>query len=511
MEEYCRHVKGPLAGRRFRLSRWQRELVRNLFGWKDRNGHRRYRFVWLEVPRKAGKTSLAAAIGLYMLLIDPEPAAEIVVAAGDSKQASILFDIARGMVLGDRDLSAVCKAYRRSIVYKDSYFQILSSNQETKCGANLSCLLFEEVQVQPSRDLHDTLITCMAARNQPLTVYIATAGWDRNSLAWELHDYAIKVRDGVIDDDTWLVIIYGAGRDDDWTNPRIWVRAHPGLGCTVAVATLERECHRAIATPGFLNSFRRHYLNIWLDNGSNWLDMAKWDACATSSVNPAALLGRECWVGLDLSTTTDLTALVAVFPEEDGGYSVLPFAFCPSERILERSRRDRVDYLVWRDQGHILATEGNVVDHAAIRHRILELADDYCIRELVFDRWNSSMLISQLMDDGVTCVPVSQGARSLNGAVRELERVVANRTLRHDGHPVLRWCAGNTVVEENAYGEVRPAKNRSADRIDLIVATLMPLSRFVGPGAARGLRPPNTLAAPTASRREPSVAAAGEA
>lgn len=244
-EEYCRHVKGERARERLVLEPWQRDLVEQLFGWKRPDGTRKHRFLWLEVPRKAGKTSLAAAVGLYMLMCDPERGAEIVVAAGDADQAGICFAIARQMVEADLDLSAVCKLYRRSIVYKDGYFQVISAKHETKHGANISCLILDEVHVQPTRDLHDTLITSMGARRQPLVLYITTAGYDRASLCWELHDYACKVRDGIVDDPSWLVRIFAADPEADWTDAAVWRKAHPGLGVSVAETFLAQECERA--------------------------------------------------------------------------------------------------------------------------------------------------------------------------------------------------------------------------------------------------------------------------
>jgi phage terminase large subunit-like protein len=221
IQEFCRHVKGPMAGQRLRLEPWQYDVIAKLFGCKRANGLRRYRYVWLEVPRKAGKSTLAAAIGLYMLMVEPEPGAEIVIAAANAEHANICFNIARDMVNGDPDLSAVCKVHRRGIAYKDAYLHVVSSRHETIHGRNISCLLFDDVYLQTGRDLHDALITSMAARSQPLTLYVTSAGRERSSLAWELHEYAAKVKTGVINDPAWLVSIFGANAEDDWTDPEV--------------------------------------------------------------------------------------------------------------------------------------------------------------------------------------------------------------------------------------------------------------------------------------------------
>lgn len=478
IENYCRHVKGQWAGQLFVLEAWQRELVRALFGWKRADGTRKHRMLWLEVPRKAGKTSLAATIALYMLLVDPEPGGEIVSAAGDADQASICFKIAQGMVLSDPDIESVCQLYRRSIVYKDGYYQVVSAKHETKHGANLSCCLFDEIHVQRTRDLFDVLATSMGARQQPLMICTTTAGWDRTSITWELHEYACKIRDGIVDDPSWLVRIFAADDDADWTNPKVWRAAHPGIGVSVSETFLQGECNRAKETPGFVNSFRRLYLNVWTEGESRWLDMNRWDAC-DAPVNLAALHGRECKGGLDLSTTTDLTALVLVFRDDDGVYDLLPYFWCPAEGIKQRSRKDRVPYDTWRDQGFLIATPGDTVDYEAIRHQLRELPQIYRITEIGYDRWNSSMLVNALVEDGANMCPVGQGTASLNAPCREFERAIAAGKVRHGGNPVLRWMAANTVVEMNAAGDIKPHKAKSSERIDGIAATLTALNRFI--------------------------------
>jgi phage terminase large subunit-like protein len=461
------------------LAPWQRRLVASLYGWRRPDGRRRYRYLWLEAPCKSGKTTLAASIALYMLFVDPEPAADIVIAAADQQQALICFAIAKGMIERDPDLAASCRILKNAIVYKDARLRIVSSRAEHKHGENISCIIFDELHLQNSRMLHDALVTGMAARSEPLVLSLTTAGWDQTSLAWEQHRYASRVQDGRINDPTWLVSIWAAQADADWTDPEVWRAAHPGLGITITEEFLRQECQRAKAMPGFVNSFRRLYLNIWTEKASAWLDMRKWDACGETTIAAHELIGRKCYAGLDLSSTSDLTALVLVFPDKDGGCTVLSFPFCPDEALSERSRKDRVDYRYWADQGFIDATPGNVVDHSAIRATIHSLAELYHIEEIAFDRWNASMLMTELMADGFSCVPVPQTAGVMNAPVRALERLVMTGTLRHGGHPVLRWCAANTVVEMNASGDLKPTKSKSIERIDLVVALLIALSRHL--------------------------------
>lgn len=479
VEEYCSHVKGPLTGQPLRLAAWQRKLVCNLFGWQRADGRRRYRYVWLEAPRKSGKTTLAAALGLYMLVVDPEPGAEIVIAAADTKQAMICFGIATEMIARDPDLSSLCRVHKHVISYKDAHLRIVSSRAEQKHGENISCLIFDELHLQPSRVLHDALVTSTAARRDPLVLYLTTAGWDPTSLAWEFHTYARRIQDGVIADPSWLVALFGAEPDADWTDPRVWADSHPGLGVSVAEEFLRQECARALQTPGFIRSFRRLYLNTWCEKSSIWLDIKQWDACADPPVAVDGLAGRECYAGLDLSSTSDLTALVLVFPDADGGCTVLPFAFCPETVLVERTRKENVAYLEWFEQGYLIATPGNVVDYKALLAKIRELAEIYQIVEIAYDRWNASMLVNELTADGFACVPVPQTPTAMNGPMRELERLAVEGILRHGGHPVLRWCASNTAVEMSASGDIKPARGKSLEKIDLMVALLMALSRHV--------------------------------
>ncbi|MBK8175738.1 MAG: hypothetical protein IPK66_10880 [Rhodospirillales bacterium] len=263
IQEFCRHVKGPRAGERLRLEPWQHDVVCRLFGWKRPDGLRRNHYAWLEMPRKAGKSTFAAAIALYMLMVDPEPSAEIIIAAANAEHANICFNLARAMIEQDPDLAAVCSVSKRRIVYKDAYMRVVSSRNEASHGRNISCLIFDDVCLQGTRELHDTLITSMAARAQPLTVYLTSAGSERTSLGWELHDYATKVASGQIDDTAWLVRTFGASPDDDWTDPAVWRKAHPGIGVSVSEDFIQQECLRAQQTPGFIASFRQLYLNVW--------------------------------------------------------------------------------------------------------------------------------------------------------------------------------------------------------------------------------------------------------
>lgn len=479
--ELLHHVKGEWGGQPLELDEWQAEqIVRPLFGWKRKDGTRKYRQVYVEIPRKNGKTTLAAGIGLYLLFADGEVGAEVYSAAADRDQAAIAFDLAASMVAAEPALANRAKVYRRSIVVEStgSSYKVLSADARTKHGFNAHGIIFDELHAQPNRELYDVLHTSTGARRQPLEFYITTAGvYDKHSICWELHEYAEKVRDGVIEDEAFLGVIFAADKDDDYTDPDVWKKANPGLGTSVKPEYLKAEAERAKELPSYQNTFRRLHLNQWTEQVTRWLDMDLWDECE-DRVDEAELLGRECFGGLDLSTTTDIAAWVLVFPGEDGRYDVLPRFFIPDEAILRRSRRDGVPYDVWERQGLVTATEGDVVDYMAIRQQVNEDAQRFKLREVAFDPWNATQLATQLgEEDGLAMLQVRQGYQSLNEPTKELEKRVTDGRIRHGGNAVLRWMASNVAIKTDPAGNIKPDKGKSTERIDGIVALVMALSR----------------------------------
>ncbi len=480
-ERFLRHGKGEWAGQPFRLMDWQRDdIIRPLFGWKRPDGTRRYRRVYVEIPRKNGKSHLAAGVGLYLTFADNEPGAEVYSAASDREQAAIVFDIARAMVETEPALSARSEVYRRSIVIPrtGSSYKVLSADVGTKHGLNAHGVIFDELHTQPTRDLWDVLKTSMGARRQPVLFVMTTAGYDRTSICWEIHEYAAKVRDGIVPDDSLLPVIYAANREDDWTDPAVWARANPGLGQTIKVEYVREECATARETPAYQNTFRRLQLNQWTEQATRAIDMDAWEACG-AAVNAEALAGCECFAGLDLSSTTDISALVLVFKRPEGRFEVLPFFWIPRDNLAQRVRRDGVPYDAWVRDGFIEATEGNVIDYDVIRARINALRKTYRIKEIAIDRWNATQLMTQLGSDGFTVVPFGQGWVSMSGPTKELLRLIVSAKLAHGGNPVLRWMASNLAVKHDAKENLWPVKDESSGRIDGIVALIMGLGRAV--------------------------------
>jgi phage terminase large subunit-like protein len=323
-----------------------------------------------------------------------------------------------------------------------------------------------------------------------LTVVTTTAGFDRHSLCWELWDYAHKVQAGIIADDSFLPVLFEADEADDWKDPATWAKAHPGYGVTISHDYFAAECAKAQATPGYENSFRRLLLNQWTEQDSRWLAMDAWDGCRGEL---PALEHAEAWAGLDLASTTDITALVLAIPHGDK-LVLVPHFWIPEERIRDRVRRDRVPYDVWVRDGLITATPGAVTDYDRIRDDVQRIAERYRIREIAFDRWNATQLSTQLAGDGFEMVGFGQGFASMSAPAKELERRIVGRELIHDGNPVLRWMVANVTVSQDPAGNLKPDKAKSTERIDGVVAACMAIGRWQvaqaeqpSPYAERGL------------------------
>ena len=381
---YCRHTVGAQAGRPFILTGWQADLVRQIFGWKRTDGTRRYRIVWLEVGRKNGKTTFAAAIAAYLTIADGEPAAQVYSIAGNAEQARLVFDDATRMVLANPELHAPpgpVEVFKTALYVPKtgSSFKPLTGKAATKHGLNPSAVVGDEVHVWKDREQYDVMQTAVGARRQPLQIYITTAGYDRNSICWELHDTAVKVRDGVLDLPYFLPVIYAADPEDDWTDPAIWRKANPNLGVSISEEYLAEQCAAAKAVPAQENVFKRLHLNIWTDAASRWLHTADWDAGAAIPLTPEALQtldGAACYSGLDLARVSDLSALAHWFPPGNPlapeHWVVLSRFWCPEDDITRRSKALRAPYDVWAREGFIATTPGNTTDFAFIEQAILE-------------------------------------------------------------------------------------------------------------------------------------------
>ena len=428
-------------------------------------------------------SELAAAVALYMLCADHEEGAEIYGCANDRQQASIVFDVARDMVIQApvlRERIRIIESQKRLVYLPTrSIYQALSSEVASKYGYNVHACIFDELLGQSNRKLYETMTQGSgAARKQPLNFVITTAGSDRTSICYEVHRKALDIIEGRKRDPTFYPVVYSAPDTADWTDPMVWKAANPSLGRTVDMEYYKARCDSARENPAEEIQFRQFHLCQWTNTSVRWMPMHKWDACE-ENFTEADLDGRACYAGLDLSSTSDLTAFVLVFPPtlSDDHFRVLPYFWLPDETLELRVRRDHVMYDVWKKQGYIFTTEGNVVHYGYIEDFIRRLGERFEIREIAYDRWNASMMVQALQDDGFTMVPFGQGYRDMSNPTKDLMRLVLDGSIRHNGHPVRRWCIDNVFVRSDPAGNIKIDKEKSTEKVDGAVALVMALDR----------------------------------
>lgn len=479
------HTKGTWAGKPFKLLDWQEQIIRDLFGTVKPNGYRQFNTAYIEIPKKNGKSELAAAVALLLCCGDGEQRAEIYGCAADRGQATIVFDVAADMVRMCPALNKRCKILtsQKRILFAptNSFYQVLSAEAYSKHGFNIHGVVFDELHTQPNRKLFDVMTKGSGdARMQPLYFLITTAGTDTHSICFETHQKALDILEGRKIDPTFYPVIYGAGDTEDWTDPKVWLKANPSLGETIGMDKVEAACESAKQNPGEENSFRQLRLNQWVKQSVRWMPMDKWDACAYP-VNEEMMEGRVCYGGLDLSSTTDLTSFCLVFPpeDEDEPYYVLPYFWVPEDTLELRVKRDHVPYDLWHRQGYLETTEGNVVHYGYIEKFIERLGERFNIREIAFDRWGAVQMIQNLEGMGFTVVPMGQGFASMSPPTKELMKLTLEKKLAHGGHPVLRWNMDNIFIRTDPAGNIKADKAKSTEKIDGAIACIMALDRAI--------------------------------
>lgn len=484
IESLC-HTKGTWAGKRFELMDWQEQIIRDLFGILKPNGYRQFNTAYIEIPKKNGKSELAAAVALLLTCGDGEQRAEVYGAAADRQQASIVFDVAADMVRMCPTLNKRVKilASQKRLIYEptNSFYQVLSAEAYSKHGFNVHGVVFDELHSQPNRKLYDVLTKGSGdARMQPLFFLITTAGTDTHSICYEVHQKAQDIIDGRKIDPTFYPVIYGADDTEDWTSPKVWKKCNPSLGETIGMDKVKTACESAKQNPGEENSFRQLRLNQWVKQAVRWMPMDKWDKCAFA-VNEEQLEGRVCYGGLDLSSTTDITAFVLVFPpiDEEDKYIILPYFWIPEDTLDLRVKRDHVPYDIWERQGYLQTTEGNVVHYGYIEKFIEELGKKFNIREIAFDRWGAVQMVQNLEGMGFTVVPFGQGFKDMSPPTKELMKLTLEQKIAHGGHPVLRWNMDNIFIRTDPAGNIKADKEKSTEKIDGAVATIMALDRAI--------------------------------
>jgi phage terminase large subunit-like protein len=481
MASLLKHSKGQWAGEFLHLEPWQQFIDWNVFGWMREDGTRRFRTLYEEVARKNGKSTHGATTGIYLAFFDGEPGAEVYSAATKRDQARIVHGEAIRMVKKNRALRKHIRIYKDNLHMEASAskYEPLGADSDSIDGLNVHGVLADEVHAWKSREMWDVLETATGSRRQPLIVAITTAGMDRQSVCFEKHQYTEKVLEGFKDnsfvDDTWFGIIYTIDEGDDWRDEACWIKANPNLGVSKKIDDLRMKATRAAKMPAAQNNFLRRELNVWVQGDSKWMDMDAWRKCGgkiPALELPEHLKGRTAFAGLDLSSTSDLTAFVLVFPAEDGFIDVVARFWLPEDAIEPRTQ-EGTHYDEWVREGYIEKTDGNVIDYGLVFEQIKQDATDYSIERIAFDRWGAARVVQVLQNIGMTMVQFGQGYQSMNPPMQELERLLLSGKIRHGNNPVLTWMADNVVAHMDPAGNIKPDKEKSKDKIDGIVALIM--------------------------------------
>ena len=482
IEKFCTHVKGELAGKAFILEKWQKDdIVRPLFGWKDKDtGLRKYRTCYVEIPRKNGKSNLAAALALYLMFADGEPGAEIISAAGDRGQANIVYHIAQEMIKNNKHLRSKAKVLRNTIEYKSSWYKSISAEAYTKHGLNCHGIIFDELHTQPNRELWDVLTTSVGARRQPLIISLTTAGHDRASICYEMHEYSEGVLNGSIEDDSFLPVLYKAEPDDDWTDPETWKKANPGYGSICNEAYFMDAVKKAKSNPSMINSFLRLHLNIWTSAETAWIPddiYMKGDKPIPFDRHPSL----PAYGGLDLASTQDLTAFALIFRDDENEcFYLLCHQFVNSVKAHNKKLAAGVDYLNYEREGDITITPGNVTDYRIVKQYILDQCAKYDVQEIGYDPKFSTYIVAELTEEEITMQPMAQNITSMNGPTKEMEMEIMKGNVIHGGNKCLRWQFGCAIIYTDNNENKRVIKEQKENKkVDGVIASIIALNSYV--------------------------------
>jgi phage terminase large subunit-like protein len=509
-ERVLKHTADEWYGRPFMLAPWQEEALTQIFGQLDDDGNRLIKMGYFEVPKKSGKTEWVAGLVLFVLIVDPNPGCQVYGAAAATRQAMNVYRAACKMVEQSLLLKKRLRILRGTnrILKRDdpdSFYAAVAADGDLSDGVNPSFVVADELHRWRTRkplENWDVLSLGGITRRQTLTVAVSTAGVQNESpLAWRLHQKTLRIEDGVIQDPTFIGRVYGASAKDDWTAEATWIKANPSLkerGGFLDIAKIRERYNASLSDPESQSAFRRYYLNLWDEKEHRVIDLAKWEASAGpwiaagllpkppgEMVRPlphdllARFIERRCWAGVDLSMTTDLSAVSFVFPRGDDGYDVLPFFWMPEQDVRKRELRDGVPYGHWADQGYIELSPGGVIDYRDIKARLEWAAQVFDLQEICWDPWNSRQISVPMIEEGYRCIEIRQGFASLSEPSKKILELVTAGELHHGGHPVLRWNASCVTAKElnDNLMFTKPERSKNSSRIDGISAMVNALAR----------------------------------
>ncbi len=481
IEKCCFLSKGKDAGKPIRLRPWQKQILSELFGWYDPiTGFRRYRQVFLALPRKQGKSHLIACIACVMLFYDNEEGAEVILAANAKHQAGIVFNAAHEMIkrspILNKRAKRLASTYTIKVEETASVLKSISADAGTSLGLDPSCYIYDEYAFCTNPEFAFALSTSQGSRRQPLACFVTTAGHDLQGVGYKKWEYARSVLKDPASDPTFLPILYELPIEDDWTKEENWYKVNPALNDFRSLEEL-RDSYKQAVTPEEQHKFRQFYLNQWMQAPKTWLARERWDACADPNFDQALLKNADCFLSFDLSAVQDLTAISAVWVLSDGRYYIRVFNFIPdyNGQLRDKIVKDHVPYDAWAEQEWLTLLPGLAIDQEYILQKILELADTYMVKCVGFDPHGATKIVSDLEKAGLLMVKVRQGPLTLSEPMKELERMVLQKKVVHAGDPCLGWQISNVVPRKDAIGNLAPDKDRATGRIDGVVATIMAL------------------------------------
>lgn len=494
--ESLSQTKGRWAGQKLKLEPWQKFIVWNIFGWKRADGTRRFRYVYLDMGRKNGKTALAAGTALYFLFADGEPRAEVYSVASVRDQAKICFNDSKSIVTNTPGLGKRITPFANSLVHEPSgsMYKALSSDAGIQDGYSPSCVIVDEYHAHPNNDMFDVMKSGMGAREQPLMFIITTAGFNRQYPCYEFRNNCINILHGIVEDDSVFTAIYTLDEGDDWDNPNNLIKSNPNLGVSVSKEYLLEQIADAKNRPSAVRNVKTKNCNIWVDADKTWILDEQWMMNCGDDARVERLRGCACFAGLDLANVSDMVAYVLMFHEDDK-YQVLPFFWIPEEALAKKIKESNASFGAWVEQGYVRVTPGNVTDYDYVQADILRINEVYDVKSTAYDRWNSSQTIIDLTNEGLEMSPFGQGYGSMSAPTKELERLVLTGQLEHFGNPVLRWMMASVAIAADPAGNIKPDKRKSTQKIDGVVAMVMALGEMMtamskddeNPYASRGM------------------------
>lgn len=484
-----KHTSGSYAGQNFQFQDWQIKAIVDLFATKYRNGKfkdlRRYQRALLFIPKKNGKSEFAGLLHAIMFFVDKDNAKEQYSIATEAEQAKIIHKVFLTMLKQERELYEMVHHTVKPprIVKEEGHFtdefQSLTSSADTKDGLRPSFLTIDEGHAHTSKELYQIMTDGLAGRDEPLEIHLSTAGYNQQGFFYrDIYTYAKKIRDGVIVDDRFYAVLFEPSEEDMkdndfWKDEKIWKKVNPNLGVSPTYSYMEGKISQAEQSEESLIAFKTKHLNVWCDKAVTWIKHSVWSAGQTP-INEDKLAGRKCYGGLDLSSTTDITALVLEFPNDDGSRDVITRFWIPGDNVKDRVRRDKVPYYDWIRDGILSVTPGNVVDYDYIEKEIMELGEKFNIHILAYDRWNSSDLIKKIEDSGVTnTLKFGQGFASMASPTKQIEVLSLQNKLNHGNNEALNWMCSNVVIQKDAADNMKIDKDKSIEKVDGMVALAM--------------------------------------